>query len=101
MKRSHATRWYAAPLCLAVLVCLTSEAAQAEETYGKAATFKLHVTRMSSPEAAGPDMVIPDGWHMPRRVDAALVEQIGQMRLSLPSWNGIHHLTPGGASGFN
>ncbi len=98
MKRSHASAGQGAVVCLVALACLTPAARADEEAANGAApkSFKLHASHMAQPEAASPELVIADGWHLPGRVNAALVEQIGAVRSSLPSWNGVHHMIPAG-----
>ena len=57
--------------------------------------FKL---RVHYDEHTAPEMVITDGYKRPPKVDGALVNQIHEIRLALPSWHGLHSLAPG-ASG--
>ena len=103
MKRSRASTWLGAALTLAVLAGLTSVPTRAADDHPfampRGTVFKLHVFRAEQPDK--PDMVIPDGWHRPKHVDADLTDQIGKVRMALPSWTGLHHLAPGGAGGLD
>ncbi len=95
MKRSQAT-----PIMMASLMVVAAAlpVAAAEDGFAGAShgPFKLHAVAEYAPE-----LMIADGWHVPKSVDSSLVNQIGQVRLSLPSLNGLHHMMPGLGAAHN
>lgn len=61
--------------------------------YVPGSKFKLHVSEYADDVY---EISNANGWRPPRKVDAQLVEQIGQMRMALPNWQGLHYLKSGG-----
>jgi hypothetical protein len=59
------------------------------------AKFKLHVAQYGNDVYEIPNA---NGWRPARKVDPKLVEQIGQIRLALPNWQGVHYIRPGSRS---
>ena len=41
------------------------------------------------------ELVISEKFKLPKKMDSALVKQIGELRSNLPGWSGCHILTPG------
>jgi len=78
--------WFClAPASLAQLVESKSEFPDAPPP-----AFRLHVVQVGEPE-----IVVTKNYKPVPSVDSRLVQQIHEVRMSLPCWQGIHHLPPG------
>lgn len=66
--------------------------------YPEDSTFKLRAERFGMHDL--PNFELKD-WPKRPEVDAAIVNQIDELKTEVPDWHGLHHMVPGAGAAKN